>query len=1326
MDPLPLLLYLCAVLAPSHGFSVDVEGPITFQVAAAGFGQSVVQFGNASTGGLLVGAPLQMGDVNETGKVYKCNLDSRRCQEIPIQRPSDAVNMSLGLSLAARGSMLLVCGPTVHQACGENMYTKGYCFLLDQSLRQLRHIPDSLPECPKNPTDIVFLIDGSGSINSNDFERMKTFIIKVIRRFHGTDTLFALMQFSRTFQEHFDFNRFKSTRNIESLVRQVRQLGEYTFTASAIQKVVNEQFVSWKGSRDAATKILIVVTDGMKNDNTQYSEVIPQAERAGIIRYAIGVGQAFFYYSAQQELRDIASNPTDEHIFQVNDFDALQGIQNQLQEKIFAIEGTQSQSSSSFQLEMSQDGFSSLLSPDGPVLGAVGAYDWSGGVYLHGTGREPSFINVTSTSGDMKDAYLGYSVQVITSQGRSSYLVGAPRYNHIGRVILFRQDAKTGVWQIETRVPGEQVGSYFGGTLCAVDLNGDWNTDLVLIGAPMYYTPLNGGRVYICLINQQGVTLICTKTLQGQTGQAFARFGASMSEIGDISGDGQTDVAIGAPMESDNRGALYIFHGEKRGLNPQYRQRIEGSQFPSGLHYFGQAVSGGTDLTGDGLPDIAVGAQGQVLLLRSRPVLRVGVSISFQPSTIPTSAFNCQGQEQLNTKASRAKVCFTITKSTRDSLGDRISSTIQYSLALDPGRTKIRAAFDSTGPILSRELPLSIEMRCETYQIMLPFCPEDTVTPITLRLNYTLMGEPISTASNLKPILSEDSVMVSIGLLPFQKDCGTDGHCDDQLEISFNFSGLSTLVVGVTPELNTTVSIQNRGENSYSTTVRFFYPTALSYRRVLLLQSNRRAVAVKCSSAVGSEEQTQRNSTCHINHPIFWSGTEAVFVATFDVSSEADLGDRLQITAKASSDNGGPITERMIHRAELPVKYGIFIILTSLEESTKYVNFSSKEAGTSVPVTHRYEVKNLRQRSVPISVTFQFPVELSGVRVWDASEVVPSKPQLAQCVGEAETPGSKDFVKKMSERPLLDCSVAICKKIRCSITSLEMQQPLEFMIKGSVSFQWVSQTQQQKVSLVSEARIEYEEKKYTQKEGFVQRQVQTVVERSEVYNYLPIIVGSSVGGLILLALITAALYKPQLAQCNSEVGTPGSKEFVKHMSERPLLDCSVATWKKIRCRIASLEMQQLLEFMIKGNISFQRVSWTQQQKVSLVSEAWIEYEEKKYTQEEGFIQHQVQTVMECFMVYNCQPIILGRIARGLFLLARILVALSKGRGIGLGILPHAHRCGFDACCCQCACAFSPYAVPVPQKVGPADLDSATQKDHRLGLMVKALGQVYCQ
>uniref|UniRef100_A0A8C8S6R9 VWFA domain-containing protein n=1 Tax=Pelusios castaneus TaxID=367368 RepID=A0A8C8S6R9_9SAUR len=1015
------------------GSIVDVERPIIFQEAAAGFGHSVVQFGSASTGGLLVGAPLQTGDMNKTGKVYKCDPGTGRCQEIPIQ--SRAM-----LCWGGRGGCP-ACGPTVHRDCGENMYLKGYCFLLDQNLQQLQRIPDTLPECPRRATDIVLLIDGSSSIIPENFRKMKTFISETMKRFRSTDTQFALMQFSNKFKQHFNFTEYRRSRDPDHLVRSVVQLWGATFTASAIQKAVQELFTS---SRDEATKILIVITDGEKSgDPLSYSDVIPEAERSGIVRYAIGVGSAFSSPDDQQELHEITSHPTEEHIFQVDNFDALQGIQNQLQEKIFAIEGTQSQSGSSFHLEMSQEGFSSLLSPDGAVLGAVGAYDWSGGIFLYGSSGEPSFINVSRTSTDMNGAYLGYSSQVVTINGQSSYVVGAPRYQHRGKVILFSQDVNSGKWMIRSEVQGEQVGSYFGGTLCSVDLNRDGNTDLVLIGAPMYYTPLNGGQVYICPFSRQGATLRCRRRLQGQMGHGFGRFGASISEIGDISGDGQTDLAIGAPMENGNRGALYIFHGEKRGFSSQHRQRIEGAQFPSRLHYFGQAVSGGTDLTGDGLPDIAVGAQGQVLLLRSRPVLKVGVSVSFQPPTIPTSAFKCQGQEQLNTEASRANVCFTVTKSTKDSLGNRISSTIQYNLALDPGRTKIRAAFDSDSPVLSRELWLGIEKRCETHRITLPFCPEDTLTPITLSLNYTLTGDPIAAVGHLRPILSEDSSSVSTGLLPFEKDCGNDRVCEGRLILS-PFS-LNTLVVGVTPELNITVSIQNRGENSYSTMVRFFYPLALSYRRVRLIQVQPHPHALQ-----------------------MWGGRYR----------------RGVVGAKTSG-------------------------------------FSSCSALCEVCV---FQVRNLRERHVPISVTFQFPVELNGVQVWNASEVIPSKVPASPC--PCVSPANPLSHPAISFHPK-DCSVATCKKIQCTIASLEMQQPLEFTIKGKVSFQWVSKTQQQKVTLVSEWILW----------GWMVPgllgpclmaflpQVETVVESYEVYNYLPIIVGSSVGGLVLLALIISALYK---------------------------------------------------------------------------------------------------------------------------------------------------------------------------------------------------------
>uniref|UniRef100_A0A8C3FWU0 VWFA domain-containing protein n=1 Tax=Chrysemys picta bellii TaxID=8478 RepID=A0A8C3FWU0_CHRPI len=271
-----------AVLAPSRGFSVDVEVPITFKEAAVGFGQSVVQ--------LLVGAPLQTGEVNETGKVYKCDPGSRRCQEIPIQsRATRCYGVQWG-RLCGEGTWSQVCGPTVHRACGENMYVNGYCFLLDQSLQQLRRIPDTLAECPRRATDIALLIDGSGSIRPYDFGKMKTFLSEIMKRFRSADTQFALMQYSDEFKQHFDFSQYRRSRNPDSLVRLVEQLRGTTHTASAIRKVVRELFTSRKGARDEATKVLIVITDGEKyEDPLSYSDAVPEAERAGIIRYAIGV-----------------------------------------------------------------------------------------------------------------------------------------------------------------------------------------------------------------------------------------------------------------------------------------------------------------------------------------------------------------------------------------------------------------------------------------------------------------------------------------------------------------------------------------------------------------------------------------------------------------------------------------------------------------------------------------------------------------------------------------------------------------------------------------------------------------------------------------------------------------------------------------------------------------------------------------------------------------------------------------------------------------------------------------------------------------------------
>ncbi|XP_078296158.1 integrin alpha-D-like isoform X4 [Panthera onca] len=911
------IMLLLGVIASYYGFNLDVEEPMVFQEDGVSFGQSVAQFGRSR---LVVGAPLEVVAVNRTGRLYDCAAATGLCQPISLHTPPEAVNMSLGLSLAASNnrSWLLACGPTMHRACGENMYAEGFCFLLGSHLQTIRTVPAALPKCPSQEMDIVFLIDGSGSIDQRDFKQMKDFVIAVMGQFEGTNTLFSLMQYSNHLEIHFTFTKFQRSSSPQSLVDPIRQLKGLTFTATGILKVVKELFHSRNGARESAKKILIVITDGQKyKDPLEYSDVMPLAEKAGIIRYAIGVGDAFQEPTAREELNTIGSVPSQDHVFKVDNFAALSSIQKQLQEKIFAVEGTQSRTSSSFQHEMSQEGFSSVLT-----------------------------------------------------------------------------------------------------------------------------------------------------------------------------------------------------------------MRIASSQLSPTLQYFGQSLSGGQDLTQDGLVDLAVGARGQVLLLRSQPVLNVGVTMRFMPSEVAKAVYQCWEEVPTTLEAGNATVCLTIRKSSLDHLGD-VQSSVRYDLALDPSRLISRAIFDETkNRTLSRRKTLGLGDYCETIKLLLPDCVEDVLSPIILHFNFSLAGEPIPSSENLRPVLAVGSQDLFNASLPFEKNCGQDHLCEGDLSVSLISSGLQTLVVGSSLELNVTVTLWNEGEDSYGTVINFYYPAGLSYRRVLgTQQPHQRPLRLECEAAPTGNESL-RSSSCSINHPIFHEGTKGTFLITFDVSYKATLGDKLFLRANVSSENNKPTSSKTTFQLELPVKYAVYMVISRQEESTKYFNFSTSGEKSKKEAEHRYRVNNLSQRDLAISIHFWVPILLNGVAVWDVAVVAPS--QSLPCVSEREPPQHPEFLTQIPGSLVLNCSIADCLRFRCDLPSFGIQEEVEFILKGNLSFDWVSQTLQKKVLIVSVAEITFNRSMYSQlpgQEAFLSAQMEMVLEKYEVYNSIPIIMGSSLGGLLLLALITAILYK---------------------------------------------------------------------------------------------------------------------------------------------------------------------------------------------------------
>ncbi|KAM9100539.1 integrin alpha-X [Sarcophilus harrisii] len=1128
MDSAALLLLM--VLASSHGFNLDTDYPTIFQSDGAEFGHTVVLYEGSR---LVVGAPLVKTSPNQRGQLYNCEYGIRKCEAIPMQIPQEAVNMSLGLSLTAgtNPSQILACGPTVHQACGVNTYMKGFCFLLNSNLQQRQNFPTALQECPQQDSDIAFLIDGSGSISSSDFEKMKNFVKAVMSQFERPNTQFSLMQFSSTFWPHFTFNKFKTSREPGKLVDEISQLSGVTKTASGIRKVVKELFHKSNGAREDATKILIVITDGEKyGDSLEYRDVIPEAEKAGIIRYAIGVGEAFDRTFSKQELNEIASNPSKDHVFWVENFGALNNIQKQLKEKIFAIEGTKSRDSIAFQDEMSQEGFSAALISEGPVLGAVGTFDWSGGAFMYSLTGSAIFIKIASTDKNMNDAYLGYSTEAFIWNGVQSLVLGAPRYQHIGKVVIFVNLQRT--WVQKTEVKGTQIGSYFGATLCPVDLNGDRNTDLILIGAPHYYEQSHGGQVSVCSLSWQKTKLQCNSILHGQQGHPLGRFGAALAVLGDINGDKLTDVAVGAPGEDENHGAIYVFHGmAESSFNPSYTQRISGSLLSPTIQYFGQSLSGGQDITQDGLMDVAVGAQGQVLLFRTQPVLKVKMSIQFLPAQLSRSVFECQAQEVTNKEAGSSRICLTISKSIRDRLTD-IQSSVSYDLALDPGRLKPRAIFDEKKKrTLNRVKILGLGNHCETVKLLLPECVEDSVTPIILRLNFSLVGQPIPSSGNLRPVLAKDSQKIFTAALPFEKNCGDDHICKDDLSVTMSVSGLQTLLVGYYLELDIEVTVRNQGEDSYRTMVTFTYPPGLSYRRVSVTQNSMHQLhspRLVCETAAVSEMENLRSSSCSINHPIFRMRATVTFIVTFDVSPTANLGDQMIIKATVSSENNIPMTDKNIFQLKLPVKYAIYTVINSIEDSTKYLNFSVAEKHQINMTEHKYRVNNLGQRALPIHIDFWVPTELNQVSVWNLTDIIHPQDSSIQCSTERKQPLHSDFLTHMQKSAVLNCSIAVCLKIGCDIPTINTQEELDFIIKGNFSFGWVSQTLQKKLSFMNSAEIIFSELEYSQlpgQEAFLRTQIETVVEQYEIHNPIPLILGSSVGGLLLLALITTGLYK---------------------------------------------------------------------------------------------------------------------------------------------------------------------------------------------------------
>jgi len=208
--------------------------------------------------------------------------------------------------------------------------------------------------------------------------------------------------------------------------------------------------------------------------------------------------------------------------------------------------------------------------------------------------------------------FFGFSVASVgdlNHDGVPDVLVGVPHHSnfgadHINAGEAFVFSGRDGSIIFTLTDPDEEEGNSMGYAVAGIgDVNGDGIPDL-LVGVPKKDVSEDlpdVGSAYIFSGANGSFIRSLDPPAQGGA-EANGRFGTAVANAGDVNGDGVSDILIGAP----GQGRAYVFNGATGALI-----RTITSPVAETLPSFGFAVAGGRDVNGDGIPDFVIGAPQQ-------------------------------------------------------------------------------------------------------------------------------------------------------------------------------------------------------------------------------------------------------------------------------------------------------------------------------------------------------------------------------------------------------------------------------------------------------------------------------------------------------------------------------------------------------------------------------------------------------------------------------------------------------------------------------------------------------------------------------------------
>ncbi|XP_046338542.2 uncharacterized protein LOC124119916 [Haliotis rufescens] len=181
----------------------------------------------------------------------------------------------------------------------------------------------------KTQLDLAFILDGSGSVSTSDFNHMIKFVKNVTKKLDISkdEVKVSTVEYGSSVGDDIEFRDFASESSLVSAIGKIRKSGGGTNTAAAILHTVNVLFRPAAGARPNAKRVAILMTDGHSNDKKLTINAAKKAKGAGITMISVGIGNA-----DEAELRGVATDPYCTHVIMLNSFREIDSLLYQLKE----------------------------------------------------------------------------------------------------------------------------------------------------------------------------------------------------------------------------------------------------------------------------------------------------------------------------------------------------------------------------------------------------------------------------------------------------------------------------------------------------------------------------------------------------------------------------------------------------------------------------------------------------------------------------------------------------------------------------------------------------------------------------------------------------------------------------------------------------------------------------------------------------------------------------------------------------------------------------------------------------------------------------------